>query len=270
MNKNFAVLDYDGYICKAFYAAMAKSGNPDDALEILERLTKAAITKAAEYYKDMQVDLRLILSGHSWKKELYSDYKKSRDRNPYIGVIRDYVINEYSNVIKPETLEADEACIMCHDFAIKNGDSCIIFSDDKDLRYASLVKCKINLTEKIETEDDTKHLYCQMLAGDKEDDIQGIHKVGLKTAEKLLKNNYDIENVISIYKNKKVSKKDCIKNINLIIPMKREFNANECNYDLAGMQMLYNCNSLEHANKSACEGQLKFLKQKVDEVYGNE
>ena len=81
-----------------------------------------------------------------------------------------------------------------------------------------------------------------MLAGDKEDCVDGINKVGMKTADRLLKDKgqYSLENVIQIYKDKRVSEEECNKQLNLINPIKREFfqNADKMLYDIIGATLL--------------------------------
>ena len=82
---------------------------------------------------------------------------------------------------------------------------------------------KINTTENIDIRYDEHKLFCQMLAGDKEDNVEGINKVGMKTADKLLKDKgeYSLKNVIQIYKDKKVPEEECNKQLNLINPIRR-------------------------------------------------
>lgn len=263
---HYVVLDYDGFICKSFFAAHR---DESQALEILTDLTFTAIDKAREYFKNENTRSFLIASGHSWKKDLYSDYKQSREKDPYVGAYRDYVIEEFADVIKPETLEADELCVMIHDYAVENSESSIIFSDDKDLKYSSLITCGINLTEKIDINYIETNLYKQMLAGDKEDDIKGIPKVGMKTAEKLLDDNgFNIEGVIKTYKDKGISKEECTKNLNLIIPMKREFNTKPMIYNEICRKLIFTGKLDEASIHYIQNGQLEYLTRKVNEIYG--
>lgn len=261
-----AVLDYDGFICKSFFAAHR---DEEKAIEILSDLTDAALDKAKEYFYGEGFRFYLIVSGHSWKKDLYSDYKISREKDPYVGAYRDYIIETTANIIKPKTLEADELCVMLHDYALEKGEDCIIFSDDKDLKYSSLVTCGINLTEEIDVNYIETNLYKQMLAGDKEDDIKGIPKVGMKTAEKLLNDNgFNIEGVIKTYKDKGISKEECIKNLNLIIPMKRYFNTKPNIYDEVCRKFNMCWKLDEDLIKYVQKGQLEYLTRKVNEIYG--
>ena len=262
---NYAILDYDGYICKSFYAAHE---DLEKAIEILDSLTDAALEKAKDYFKSDDVKLIKILSGHSWKKELYTDYKKTREKNPYISILRAICEDADSGILHPESLEADELCIILHDYLVSTGNIPIIFSDDKDLRYASLVNCKINLGEKISLDYDEKYLYQQMLAGDKEDNIKGIPKVGMKVAEKLLDGNgYNIEGVIKSYKDKGIDIEECIKNINLIIPMKQIFNNKPNLFLECGREIIKDNELSEVMLKSLQEGQLSYITAKAKELY---
>ncbi len=264
---NYAILDYDGYICKAWYAAFAR-GDMDEAVNILDSLVDASIEKALDYYDGKLDGIFKIISGHSWKKDLYESYKATRERNPYIGALRESLLEIDKEIIKPENLEADELCIMLHDYLFENGHSCIVFSDDKDIHYTTLIHCKINITEQIDFVYDERYLSYQCLAGDKEDNITGIPKVGMKTAEKLLKDTLaELMDVAQIYKDKKISKEDCIKNLNLIIPMSLKYNANQCSYNNLCRQLLKANKVDEVCAKNCTRGQLELITNIVNRIY---
>lgn len=264
---NYAILDYDGYICKSWYAAFAR-GDMFDAINVLNDLVDVAIEKALDYYDGELDGIIKVMSGHSWKKDLYDTYKATRDRNPYIGAFRKGLLETEPDIIKPETLEADELCIMLHDYLFDNNHSCILFSDDKDIHYTSLIHCKINITEQIDFVYNERHILYQMLAGDKEDNISGINKIGMKTAEKLLKDKpSEISEVIKIYKDKGISKEECIKNLNLIIPMSYKFNNNKSSYKKACNTLLKENKIDEYAIKNCTQGQLDFLNMEASKIY---
>ena len=71
---HFALLDYDGFVCKAFFAAMAR-GEINDAENVLLELTNIAIQKAKDFFESEDVEVFKFMSGHSWKKDLYPEYK---------------------------------------------------------------------------------------------------------------------------------------------------------------------------------------------------
>ena len=220
-----AILDFDGYICKSFYANKDDMMDMQKAESILLDLYQSAVTKVKDYFKDRTSPTKIIpvVSGHSWKKDIYPSYKRQRKRDEYLGVYRERIIEKYKPVMI-ETLEADEVIVMLADYlrAISRDDY-VIFSDDKDLRYYTERYCKINITEQI-TEQDIMELqcnqYCQMIIGDREDNIQGVPKVGEKTAPKLLSEyGFTLDGVIRIFKDKGIDIDQTLRDLLLIIPM---------------------------------------------------
>jgi len=211
------LLDYDGYICKAFYASVAREENEiEDMMNVLDELTKSAQYKLDQIDKNNR--LIKVVSGHTYKKDIYPSYKSKRKRNEDLGMFREYVLTEMSDtLIKIPQLEADDVLIMMYEEL----DNAIVFSDDKDLRYYCPNYCKINLTEEIsEQKDYIKKQLEQMLIGDKEDCIDGIPKVGEKTAEKLLDMyGYNLKSVVEVYRDKNISVDECLKNLVLVTPV---------------------------------------------------
>lgn len=227
----YALLDFDGYICKAFWAANSKKGSDKNANEILEALYWSAIEKTAKYFDatEDEVTPLLFVSAHSWKKDVFPTYKVHRKKNEELGKFRDEIIANDEDIIKIEQLEADEVILIAKDYIVTQGDKYVIFSDDKDLKYYTELYCKINLSEEIKLVDDATNYhnrFAQMLAGDKEDNIAGIPKVGMVTANKLIENKLKRSNypyvklidIIEIYKNKNISYLDCIEQLAQIIP----------------------------------------------------
>lgn len=220
-----AILDFDGYICKSFYANKDDMMDMQKAESILLDLYQSAVTKVKDYFKDRTSPTKIIpvVSGHSWKKDIYPSYKRQRKRDEYLGLYREQIINKYKPVMI-ETLEADEVIVMLADYLRAIGrDDYVVFSDDKDLRYYTERYCKINITEQI-IEQDIITLqydqYCQMIIGDREDNIQGVPKVGEKTAPKLLNEyGFTLDGVIRIFKDKGIDIDQTLRDLLLIIPM---------------------------------------------------
>ena len=269
---HFALLDYDGFVCKAFFAAMAR-GEIDNAESVLLELTEIAIQKAKDFFETEDVEVFKVMSGHSWKKDLYPEYKAKRKRNAYIRDFRDYTLASQPDIFRPERLEADELIILMHDELVDAGKQVIVFSDDKDLKYYSKLHCGINVGQEVEPTLTNNELYVQLLAGDKEDCITGIPKVGKKTAVKLLDNEYTIEKVIQIYKEKEIDLDECIKQLVLTIPMPKQFNDNP--YDMytayslvVSRQGNYSANNNDAIDRSI-EGLVKYVSNKVTEVYNS-
>ena len=219
-NTNVAVLDYDGYICKAFFATLAKDENAgiDEMMEILMSLEKSAEEKAESFFNGEEFKIIRAVSGHTFKKDIYPSYKLSRKKNEQLGYFREYVKDELSEIITCiPFLEADDIIVS---IASCVGIKSLVFSDDKDLKYYCYNHCKINITENIESKDYFKERLEQFLVGDREDNVTGIPKVGEVTARKILEaNSYTLESIIRAYRDKEIDIDECAKNLILITPI---------------------------------------------------
>lgn len=225
-----ALLDFDGYICKAYYATISKGSTDfDEMLALLEELVESAKSKVekdaiAKYY----------ISGHTYKKDIYPSYKANRKKDQLLGEFREFVKLYYGNELIKDDVEADDLIIADYEEYDRNFNP-VVFSDDKDLRYYCKRYCKINLSEEIVEQDEKdmeQHRIIQFLIGDKEDNIQGVYGIGEKKA--LIELNklggVTIENVIRVYKNKGISIDECLKNLILISPLYSKVIENYC-YD---------------------------------------
>lgn len=268
----YALLDYDGYVCKALYAAIS-SGDASEAPRILDELTQSAIDKTHKYFDDLPIEVIKVMSGHSWKKDAYPTYKAKRKKDPRVKEFRDWVLETDDTILKVEPFEADEVLVIMHDYLCNyNIEDCIVFSDDKDLHYVTLLNCKINTTEEVDIRYDENKLFCQMLAGDKEDCVDGINKVGMKTADKLLKEKgeYNLENVIQVYKDKNVTEEECNKQLNLINPIKREFFQDEDKmlYDIIGAALINREIPERELVDTLIKYQQEYIAKEVHKIYG--
>lgn len=268
----YTLLDYDGYVCKALYAAIS-SGDASEAPRILNELTQSAIDKTHKYFDDLPVEVIKVMSGHSWKKDVYPTYKAKRKKDPRVKEFRDWVLETDDTILKVEPFEADEVLVIMHDYLFNyNIEDCIVFSDDKDLHYVTLLNCKINTTEEIDIRYDENKLFCQMLAGDKEDCVDGINKVGMKTADRLLKEKgeYNLENVIQVYKDKNVTEEECNKQLNLINPIKREFFQDEDKmlYDIIGATLINREIPERELANTLIKYQQEYIAKEVHKIYG--
>lgn len=244
----YALLDYDGFICKAYYAAVARNEMADieEMEDVLNSLTECAKEKSG-------LEIKKVISGHTYKKDIYPSYKNHRKRNEGLGMFRDYIKIAHEDLICVPQLEADDVITMMYD---KYPDS-IVFSDDKDLRYYCPIYCKINLTEEISCQDNfTEKQLEQMIIGDKEDGIDGIPKVGEKTAKKLLDMyGYNIKSVIEIYKDKEINIDDCMKNLILVTPICKEL-VKDYKYGLD-----------ENTTMNNIIGHFNYMNEKIKEIY---
>lgn len=277
MKRVHLLLDYDGYICKSWYAAANCEGDQlDEAERIMLELTKTAQDKAITKYgvHNTVYLVHKITSGHTWKKDLYPTYKLTRKRDEELGNFREYVMIKYQDELtRVPQLEADDVIVAYQEYFLYNtSDDSIVFSDDKDLKYYTIVHSKINESEPILEELDESNLYRQMLAGDSEDNIQGIPKVGMKTADKLLNLEYSFKKVISIYKEKGISIDECAKNLNLVIPLSVSFVEDGANLNQKFIEALEGGNKerLDSATMNMILGQCRYVSDKVIEGYKNE
>lgn len=217
------LLDYDGYVAKSFYAGIKDGGEAAECLEVLESLFDSAVDRAREYFNTNYIRVFKIMSGHTYKKDIYPSYKGKRKRDPMFAAYRELVLKTQTDIIKPQQLEADDLLVLMADRLL----NCIVFSDDKDLRYYCQTVGGINLTAPIVQQNFLTDCYPkqieQMLAGDSEDDIAGVPKVGMKTAKKLLDNTeHTIDQVVRIYKEKGVDIDSCLRDLVLVSPLSEE------------------------------------------------
>lgn len=250
---DIALLDFDGYICKAYYATISKGSTDfDEMLALLEELIESAKSKIDKY-----ADINCYISGHTYKKDIYPSYKANRKKDPLLGEFREFIKLHYEDKIIKANVEADDLIVMDYKFYSKARNP-VVFSDDKDLRYYCKTYCKINLSEEIVEQDEKEmeqHRIIQFLTGDREDNVQGVYGIGEKKAVIELNKlgGVTIENVIRVYKNKGIDIDECLKNLILISPLYSEFIEN---YYYYAESTLYNI-----------EGLFKYWSKKVKEIY---
>lgn len=267
----YALLDFDGFICKAWFASKSKYKQNDDPSVILRKLVREAINKATKHFND-EVTTYLFVSGHTYKKDLYPSYKATREKDEDMKAFRDAMIEEYS-AIKSEQLEADDLISICIGSMNRETDDYITFSDDKDLRDISENVCKINVTSEVEELGlDGVHvtLLCRLLAGDKEDNVTGIPKVGMTTALKLIDTFPSIRNIFEIYKRKGISLDEALKQVTLIAPIMREWNEYPADIFYTGESILDGCGLDESIITEIIIGQVTFLSKLATGVYLDE
>ena len=223
MANDIALLDFDGYICKAYYATISKGSTDfDEMLALLEELVESAKSKI-----DEDADINYYISGHTYKKDIYPSYKANRKKDLLLGEFREFIKLYYGDKIIKANVEADDLIVMDYEFYSKARNP-VVFSDDKDLRYYCKRYCKINLPEEIIEQDEKEmeqHRIIQFLTGDREDNVQGVYGIGEKKAVLELNKlgGITIENVIRVYKDKEISIDECLKNLILISPLYSKF-----------------------------------------------
>jgi len=119
------------------------------------------------------------------KTKPYKGNRKYGNKPIIFSALKEYLRQEWNFISIPE-LEADDLVSIYH-----NPEKTVICSPDKDVLYQNIgVHYNYGKAEKIvmDETDSTHFLWKQMLMGDSTDGIQGIPKVGAKTADAWLKN----------------------------------------------------------------------------------
>lgn len=169
-------------------------------------------------------DYTLYIGGNSnFRKDLYPEYKGNRQKSPAMRkVLVDYVLHKYKAKVKQADNEEAEDC--CLSEVLKDVNSNVVGYCDKDLTTQSAFFFNYKNQDKgvffINEDQAFYNLCCQILHGDKTDNIFGItsltkelkdkyqiktRSIGEKTAEKLLEDvQHDKllmkERVIDVYK----------------------------------------------------------------------
>lgn len=167
-------------------------------------------------------ELIMYISGNNnFRYVIYPEYKanrKSTERPPLLNELKDYCVEKYG-AIRSHGAEADDY-VIAH--KLKEPEA-IIAAIDKDVKNFLPGKVLDYWREEffeIDEETAMKWPYIQTLMGDSSDNIIGLHRVGIKTAEKLLSEArspsqcWDI--VVSTYKDKERTEKDALLNMRLV------------------------------------------------------
>ena len=115
----------------------------------------------------------------------YKGNRKKGDLPPFFNEIKEYLQSEYG-FIKSESYEADDLLASYQSQAEES--ETIICSIDKDLLQVPGLHWNWNHNEttNVSNEDAVEMLWEQAITGDATDNIEGIPKVGIKTAQKIL------------------------------------------------------------------------------------
>ncbi|MEE2770382.1 MAG: DNA polymerase I [Pseudomonadota bacterium] len=208
--ENYLIVDASGYIYRAFHA-LPDLRTPDQFptgaifgfVRMLEKTIKRFDPKKIAIVFDPP-------SGHSWRNDIYDQYKANRDRMPddlvqQIQPIKDIV--KWMG-LKQYELEGQEADDVIATLAKKTDHTVFIASADKDLMQ--LVNDRVNLIHPMtDALIDSEAVFdkfgvtpAQMLdylslVGDASDHIPGVPKVGPKTASKWLNTYGTVKNIIA-------------------------------------------------------------------------
>ena len=271
----YALLDYDGYICKAYYAGLKENKQE----KVLSDLVDSAVKRVKEYFNTDDVKIIKVISGHTFKKDIYPSYKLRRKKDEGLGEFRNLIKQKQAKELTcVKNLEADDVLILLQKHLNTINVNNVVFSDDKDLRYYAYRYCKLNEENEIQENDISEliNIYAQMLAGDSEDDIKGIPRMGMKTAIKYLESNMVIdkdplETVIKCYHDKNIDIDSCLRDLLLVIPTGSIYTEDESEELSINVSTLVLKNdfsdNLDLAVSRMIESQIKGLNKIVKGVY---
>jgi DNA polymerase-1 len=180
-----ALIDFDMFTYRAAYFS-----NEINNSQLVESNSINYLTSVME---KAGTDRALLLTTHKHliRKEIFPSYKKSRENKykdmdsvPQYVKWKSYISTLFSPIaFKVPGYEADDLIAAYASIF----DDYIIISDDKDLNQ--IPGTHMNFSEHVYEVSEEEALYnlCkQVLMGDSTDDIPGLHRVGIKTAEKIL------------------------------------------------------------------------------------
>lgn len=165
-----------------------------DAVSAFEYKLESAL--AACHTQDYILAFSDASANNFRRTSIFPAYKMNREgkaRPVALRFLREYIMGEYTaqTYLRP-TLEADDCMgILATQASFMSGRQKVIVSIDKDLKsvpgwFYNIGKPELGIQEVTEAEADRWHMM-QTLMGDATDGYPGCPKVGLMTAEKLLK-----------------------------------------------------------------------------------
>lgn len=186
-------------------AASCKENDPvEAAIERADLLMRDILSAtSADEYKSF------LTGSGNFRKVINPDYKANRkDQVPpiYLQDVREFLVTEWKSKLG-HGLEADDL------LGINQTEDTIIASLDKDLRMipgrhyswaiGTATWSKDAEFKEVSEEEGAKTFWCQMLIGDKTDNIIGVHGLGPKKSDKIVSgletNDLCLETVLELY-----------------------------------------------------------------------
>jgi 5'-3' exonuclease len=183
-----ALVDGDVF---AYRAAFATRNDPqEEALDCVDTLLRLGVERVSQLpYEFSNYQVYLTCSGHQFRHDVaktavYKGNRKGTEKPQHLQAIRDHMVSMWDAVESVEQ-EADD-CLAIE--ATQLDYNCTIVSVDKDMMqvpcwHYNPVK---DTMVKVTPAEGIKFFYTQILTGDSVDNIIGLHKVGPKTADKML------------------------------------------------------------------------------------
>tara|TARA_B110000259_G_scaffold65666_1_gene77341 strand:- start:1174 stop:1881 length:708 start_codon:yes stop_codon:yes gene_type:complete len=189
MSKGKVLIDGDIIAYRAAFATQDLTSR--DAKEKVDDLIGYILDKTIELPFPSPDDYKTYLTGKTnfrfdiAKSYPYKGNRASAEKPEHLGTAREHMISSYNAVVSVNE-EADD---LISKAAAELNYNCVVASIDKDMLqlpcwHFNFVKgewSKVNEFEGI------KFFYTQILTGDAADNIKGLHGIGPKKADKLLK-----------------------------------------------------------------------------------
>lgn len=195
------IVDISGYVFRAFYALPPLTNERGEPTGALYGVTTMLLKLVREQRPHM---LAVVMDGkgHSFRKELYADYKANRPNAPsdlqlQMGRVREVADAYKIPCFEREGVEADDLIASLVRIARARGRQVVLVSADKDLLQLvgdgvwMLDTMKQRAFGPLETQEKLGVTPAQVrdylaLTGDSSDNIPGVPSVGPKTAAELL------------------------------------------------------------------------------------
>ena len=211
------LIDASGYIFRAYHAlpplTRPSDGLPVGAVHGFCGMLWKLLRETGELAPPTHLAAIFDLSEHTFRNELFSDYKANRsappdDLIPQFPLIRDAVHAFNVACIEKRGYEADDLIATYAREALEAGAEVTIVSSDKDLMqlvqpgvrmYDTMKNKMIEEAEVIERfgVQPSKVVEVQALIGDSTDNVPGVPGIGVKTAALLIKEFGDLETLLA-------------------------------------------------------------------------
>ena len=210
------LIDGSAYIFRAYHAlpplTRKSDGLPVGAVSGFCNMLFKLLEDTKQGDKPSHLAVIFDASGHSFRNDLYPEYKANRpeapeDLKPQFGLIRDAVRAFNVPCIELEGFEADDLIATYSEHAASDGAFVTIVSSDKDLMQ--LVGPRVTMLDPMKDRridaggvvekfgvGPEKVVDVQSLAGDSTDNVPGVPGIGIKTAAELINNFGDLDSLL--------------------------------------------------------------------------
>ena len=211
------LIDGSGYIFRAFHAlpplTRPSDGLPVGAVHGFCAMLWKLLREAGELSPPTHFAVIFDLSEHTFRNELYADYKAHRpdmpeDLVPQFPLIRDAVKAFNLSCLEQKGYEADDLIATYAREAVEAGADVTIVSSDKDLMQLVRpgVRMYDTMKNKVIGDDEvmerfgvppSKVIEVQALMGDPTDNVPGVPGIGVKTAALLINEYGDLDTLLA-------------------------------------------------------------------------